>query len=146
MVDLAPEASLENDIDDISSSGSCAKYIPTSSCKNVTAGEGRLADCISGAVEAKEAGTASGAEPSVPEDCTEDVYQYYINRNTNINKNIPLARACKNDVSKMCNGSALALFGEQEVNIVVCLKESKDAVSAACQREVFKLIKEVSAA
>jgi hypothetical protein len=146
IVDSAPAATLENDVDDVNAYGACAKYTAASSCKKVARGEGRLAECISGAVEAKEAGTAESSEVPVPEDCQEEVYQYYINRNPNINKNIPLARACKADVAKMCNGSALALFGEQEVNIIVCLKESKDAVSPPCQREVYKLIKEVRGA
>jgi Golgi apparatus protein 1 len=45
----------------------------------------------------------SAGAPSVADACREAVYQFKISRNANINHNVPLAKACKDDAEMYCN-------------------------------------------
>eukprot|EP00882_Tetradesmus_deserticola_P009845 GHRQ01010403.1.p1 GENE.GHRQ01010403.1~~GHRQ01010403.1.p1 ORF type:complete len:576 (+),score=223.19 GHRQ01010403.1:287-2014(+) len=135
-VELAPEADVQNDIDDIDVQGKCKEFLSSSVCKDVEAGEGGVANCISEAISAAEAGE-EGAE-NVPDDCQEDVYQFMITRGKNINANIPLAKACKADAEKLCKNTWV--FGPTaEGRIIACLREDKDKLSKACKAEVYKV-------
>ncbi|GBF91163.1 2-C-methyl-D-erythritol 2,4-cyclodiphosphate synthase [Raphidocelis subcapitata] len=136
VVELAPEVDVEHG-DDIDPAGACAAFISSSSCKDVDAGEGQLAECISDLISEAEGEQESGSPAeAVPDACQGAVYDYYIKRSKNINANLPLAKACKEDALRHCNKTWF--FGAGEGQIIACLIETKDAVSPDCRGQVFK--------
>eukprot|EP00775_Hariotina_reticulata_P012795 gene12795-12923_t len=142
VVEAAPEADVQNGIDDLDvATGKCKDLYSASSCKDVTPGEGAVAECISELLSAADAGEP-GAE-LVPEDCQEEVYQFIIIRGKNINANIPLARACKADADKLC-GSSYFIGGTADGQVTQCLREQADKLSKACAKEIFKVQKAIA--
>ncbi|KAJ9518654.1 hypothetical protein QJQ45_018663 [Haematococcus lacustris] len=168
---LAPEAELINNIDDIDSAGNCEPEAKLY-CSDVNAGEGRLADCLSDQIaESETDSSASGelhkfcwalsggmlqglfhgvmtwhahssCEGSVSDACREDVYQFKIQRSTNINLNVPLARACKVDAEQHCN--ITWFFGFRAGQVITCLRDVKDLLAPACKRQVFAIQKDAA--
>ncbi|KAG1656262.1 hypothetical protein FOA52_011910 [Chlamydomonas sp. UWO 241] len=132
IVDFAPDADVTND-DDIDEEGKCAKEVKTY-CDDVDEGEGKLADCISDAIAEGE--TGGDSTPTISDPCREEVFQYKIARSTNINKNVPLAKACKADAIKFCN--VTWFFGYKAGQVVSCLRDVKAQLTKKCQAEVFK--------
>ncbi len=55
---------------------------------------------------------------SVPDECQEELYRYYVNRGSNINKNVPLATACKADAEKYCKN----LLDTGAGAVIACLR------------------------
>jgi len=141
-VSAAPAAELINGIDDITASGNCVEEAKKL-CDGEAPGEGRLAKCISNEIAASEVAGSTEATSSVSEACREEVYQFYVQRNTNINKNVPLARACKTDAQKHCD--VTWFFGYKAGNIISCLSEIKDKLSPACGKEIFEVLETQSA-
>lgn len=133
IISFVPAVVLDNDDDLNTATGSCAKVANTA-CKDVEAGEGRVADCISDLIAEQETQQASGGTATVlvPDACIEEVLQYRIDRSTSINKNLPLARACKDDAIKHCNNGANAAD-----LIIPCLRGRKNSLQAACKRQLF---------
>ncbi|WIA10935.1 hypothetical protein OEZ85_011100 [Tetradesmus obliquus] len=135
-VELAPEADVQNDIDDIDVQGKCKDFLSSSVCKDLEPGEGAVANCISEGIAAAEVGEESAE--TVPDECQEDVYQFMITRGKNINANLPLAKACQADAEKLCKNTWV--FGPTaEGRIIACLREEKGKLSKACAAEVFKM-------
>lgn len=136
-ISFAPEVDLENGIDDIDTDdGSCKAEIKNY-CSDVEAGEGKLADCLSEQIAQSEVGDDSTDSVSVSDECRETVYQFKIRRDSNINANIPLAKACKVDAEKFCN--VTWFFGYKSGQIIACLRDIKKKLSPKCEREVFKV-------
>ncbi|GFH23194.1 uncharacterized protein HaLaN_20773, partial [Haematococcus lacustris] len=77
-------------------------------------------------------------KPNISDACREEVYQYKIQRNSNINRNIPLARACKVDADKFCN--VTWFFGWKQGQIISCLKDVQKQLSKPCKVQVFKVM------
>ncbi|KAJ9517943.1 hypothetical protein QJQ45_004245 [Haematococcus lacustris] len=84
----------------------------------------------------------SAGEGSVSDACREDVYQFKIQRSTNINLNVPLARACKVDVEQHCN--ITWFFGYRAGQVITCLRDVKDLLAPACKRQVFAIQKDAA--
>lgn len=135
-VKLAPEADLINGVDDIDPSGNCVVEVKKY-CGELTAGEGRLANCLSDQIAESESVDSEEGTDTISDSCREDVYQYKILRNTNINLNVPLAKACKIDAEKFCNVSWF--FGYKTGQVISCLRDIKDRLAPACQRLVFRV-------
>ncbi|KAG2498297.1 hypothetical protein HYH03_003558 [Edaphochlamys debaryana] len=136
-IDFAPAAEVVNN-DDIDPTGNCLPEI-TKHCNDTQAGEGALADCVSDLIaEAEVQDLESDSDPvDVTDACREEVYQYKISRNANINRNIPLAKACKVDADKHCN--ITWFFGYKSGQIISCLREIKELLAPACAKQIFKL-------
>ncbi|KIZ00875.1 hypothetical protein MNEG_7090 [Monoraphidium neglectum] len=120
VVAAAPEAEVEND-DDIDPQGDCADFIPSSSCKDVDFGDGRVAECLSQIIAAAEAADTEAEGESVPIACASELATFFIKRSKNINANVPLARACKADAERLCNNTYL-FGGKTEGQVISCLK------------------------
>ncbi len=57
-------------------------------CKDVTAGEGRLAACLTKRIKEAKKGNVAGRK--VSDKCADDIAKYKIDRSTNINKDLAL--------------------------------------------------------
>ncbi|PNH09949.1 Golgi apparatus protein 1 [Tetrabaena socialis] len=136
-ISFAPAAQVANH-DDIDPTGNCLPEVKKY-CADVTVGEGHIADCVSDLItEAEVSDAETDAEPvEVSDACREEVFQYKIGRNSNINKNIPLAKACKVDAEKHCN--ITWFFGYKSGQIISCLREIKEQLAPACGKQIFKL-------
>ncbi|GFR46876.1 hypothetical protein Agub_g8517 [Astrephomene gubernaculifera] len=136
-IEFAPAVEVLNN-DDIDLTGNCLNEIKKN-CDGIEAGEGRIADCVSDLIsEAELAESDSESDPvEVTDACREEVYQYKISRNSNINKNVPLAKACKIDAEKHCN--ITWFFGYKSGQIISCLREIKELLAPACAKQIFKL-------
>eukprot|EP00197_Chlamydomonas_leiostraca_P010927 CAMPEP_0202884756 /NCGR_PEP_ID=MMETSP1391-20130828/41312_1 /ASSEMBLY_ACC=CAM_ASM_000867 /TAXON_ID=1034604 /ORGANISM="Chlamydomonas leiostraca, Strain SAG 11-49" /LENGTH=982 /DNA_ID=CAMNT_0049567983 /DNA_START=167 /DNA_END=3115 /DNA_ORIENTATION=+ len=134
VVEFAPEAEVQWG-DDIDDEGKCEKEIEQY-CDDTEEGEGQLADCISDAITESENGEGDDL-PVISDECREEVFQYKISRNSNINKNVPLARACKMDADKFCN--VTWFFGYKAGQIISCLRDVKNQVSKNCKVQLFKV-------
>lgn len=127
-VPLAPAAEPLNGIDDIAlTSTACGQY-KDSLCKEVEAGEGRFADCILGVVQQRETEVAEGTKKADAQDpvsaaCIAEILQYRIDRSKNINLNLPLAKACKDDAANFCKAEA-ELYKDQPGAVISCLRRA----------------------
>jgi len=133
---FAPSAELINGNDDVTIEGNCAPEIKQL-CSDVTAGEGRIADCLSDQITESEMADSEDGTGAISDACREEVYQFKITRNANINLNIPLAKACKVDADKFCN--VTWFFGYKAGQVISCLRDVKDRLAPACSKQVFKV-------
>lgn len=69
-------------------------------CAAVKPGEGRLANCLAGELSVEGQAGHKGAK--ISDACKKDLTAFRIQRSTNINMDIPLAKACKADAEKHC--------------------------------------------
>ncbi|KAG2445817.1 hypothetical protein HXX76_000421 [Chlamydomonas incerta] len=138
-ISFAPSVEVANN-DDIDPTGNCLMEIKKH-CSDIEVGEGRIADCVSDLIaeaEVQEVEPEADTDPvEVSDACREEVYQYKISRNANINRNIPLAKACKIDADKHCN--ITWFFGYKSGQIISCLREVKELLAPACAKQIFKL-------
>ncbi|GIL97843.1 hypothetical protein Vretimale_3387, partial [Volvox reticuliferus] len=140
VVDFAPAANITFG-DDIDDEGKCATEIDTY-CDDVEEGDSKLADCISEQIAASEVPDTSGDVPEISDECREEVYAFKIQRNSNINANVPLAKACKADADKFCN--VTWFFGYKSGQVIACLRDVKTQVSKPCKQQLFKVMLEAA--
>ena len=69
-------------------------------CAAVKPGEGRLAKCLGGELSVEGQAGHTGAKISAT--CKQELTSFKIQRSTNINMDLPLAKACKADAEKFC--------------------------------------------
>ncbi len=69
-------------------------------CAAVKPGEGRLAKCLGDELTVE--GQAGGKGARMSEGCKKELTSFKIQRSTNINMDLPLAKACKADAEKFC--------------------------------------------
>ena len=69
-------------------------------CAAVKPGEGRLANCLGGELAVEGQAGHKGAK--ISDACKKELTGFKIDRSTNINMDIPLAKACKADAEKHC--------------------------------------------
>lgn len=137
VVKEAPEATLQNGDGDIATTGACEGDIDAL-CTDTPPGEGRLATCIATRMRNENRGNVSGRK--VSQACKEELQQFYTDRAKNVNLNLGLAAACKEDVSKFCEGQG----DKGEGAVLACLRRNRSNLSNACQVRVLKAM--VSAA
>jgi len=128
-----PAAELNAGTGDISTTGACSSDID-SFCVDVTPGAGRIADCLSGQI--KDADNVGDEARQVTSECQEELAAFKIDRATNINKDIPLAVACLEDIKKLCTKDDI--YPEEPAAILTCLREVKEELSSGCSEEVFR--------
>eukprot|EP00798_Chlamydomonas_sp_ICE-L_P023599 gene23599-9127_t len=88
-------------------------------CNDTKPGEGALSDCLSDIITESE--SEGESQLSVTDSCREAVYQFKIERDSNINHNVPLAKACKVDAEKNCN--VTWMFGYKAGQVIFCLRD-----------------------
>ncbi|KAG2452551.1 hypothetical protein HYH02_002788 [Chlamydomonas schloesseri] len=140
IVDFAPSANVTFG-DDIDDDGKCKKEIEEY-CDDVDEGDGQLADCISEQIAASEVPEDGDDVPDISDDCREEVFAYKVQRNSNINANVPLAKACKIDADKFCN--VTWFFGYKSGQVIACLRDVKSQVSKPCKQQLFKVMLEAA--
>ncbi len=69
-------------------------------CAAVKPGEGRLAKCLGDELAVEGQAGSKGSKMS--EGCKQELISFKIQRSTNINMDLPLAKACKADAEKFC--------------------------------------------
>jgi len=69
-------------------------------CAAVKPGEGRLAKCLGDELAVE--GQAGHKGVKISEGCKKELMSFKIQRSTNINMDLPLAKACKSDAEKFC--------------------------------------------
>ncbi|KAL4443753.1 hypothetical protein ABPG75_011490 [Micractinium tetrahymenae] len=134
IVEEAPVAELWNGDADVSTVGACEQDIDWF-CAKVEPGEGRLAACLSEQLE--EGAAADTVGHTVSEGCYEELSAFMVDRATNINKDVPLARACRDDVKKHC--SSKKYDRDSAADVLDCLRRMpKKKLSDKCARRVFE--------
>lgn len=134
----AGAAELANGNGDVSPTGPCAGDIKVI-CKDVGPGEGRLATCLTKRIRAQKQGNVVGRK--VSQKCQDDLAAFKIDRSKNVNKDTPLARACKDDASKFCKDVSDT---ESPGSVLACLRDKKSKVTAGCKTEVFRTQQEAN--
>ena len=71
-------------------------------CAAVKPGEGRLAKCMTDQLADEAKSGYAGTKTS--EACKKALSAFKIERSDNINRDLPLAKACKADAEKLCAG------------------------------------------
>ncbi|GAB4823102.1 hypothetical protein N2152v2_010148 [Parachlorella kessleri] len=133
----APKAKLFSGDGDVATNGDCEDDIDAR-CQGVKPGEGRLADCLGKQMEEQRKGNTKGKH--VSEECVKELSAFRIDRGSNINKNIPLARACRGDVIRLCRN---AFFNSTGPGLVLrCLKSQQESLSLICKQRLFKAMLE----
>ncbi|KAK9838535.1 hypothetical protein WJX81_005974 [Elliptochloris bilobata] len=131
IVKEAPEAVLASGTADVATTGTCAGDVENF-CTGTKPGEGRLAACLTKQQTEEEKGNIEGK--TLTDECKAELASFKIDQGENINKNLPLAAACKDDASKLC--------ADQDPNdpvaVLACLRELKDQVSQPCKDQVFE--------
>lgn len=102
-------------------------------CKDIKPGEGRIAACLTNQQNEEAKGNVVGKK--ISKDCNQELREFKIDRGVNINKDLPLARACVRDVSKYCNGTNV--YPEPGA-ILTCLREVKPKLEQGCREEVHR--------
>jgi|UniRef100_A0A7S1X9L8 Golgi apparatus protein 1 len=132
----APPAVLNAGDGDVSTTGSCATDIDAF-CVDITPGGGRIADCLTGQLREEDNGGGEGA--ALSDDCKDELAEFKADRSTNINKDLPLATSCREDVAKFCTKEFLM---PEPGAVLTCLREVKDELSQACSSEVFRTMED----
>uniref|UniRef100_A0A061QLM5 Golgi apparatus protein 1 n=1 Tax=Tetraselmis sp. GSL018 TaxID=582737 RepID=A0A061QLM5_9CHLO len=135
VVKQAPAAVLNAGDGDVSTTGACATDID-SFCVDVTPGGGRIAECLTGHLkEAEKSKKAEAGSGGLSTDCLDELAEFKADRSTNINKDLPLATACKDDAKKFCTEEYVM---PESGSVLTCLREVKNQLSQACASEVFR--------
>lgn len=137
VVKEAPGATLQNGNGDISTTGTCEADIDAL-CAGVPPGEGRLATCITTRLRNEDRGNVSGRK--VAQACRMELRNFYADRSKNINLNLGLAMACKEDVGTLCSNQG----DRGEGAVLACLRRYRSKLSKSCYLKVLKAM--VSAA
>lgn len=141
IIEFAPEANV-TDVDDMSDDGACSLEIKKY-CEDVEEGEGKLGDCLSDAITESEFPEDGKDVPVISDACREEVYKFKIERDSNINKNIPLAKACKVDAEKLCN--VTWFFGYKSGQVIACLRDYRLQVNKNCRKQLLKVMMDAAA-
>lgn len=135
----APPAVLNAGDGDVSTTGACSADID-SFCVDITPGGGRISDCLTGQIKQAEKMKDAAGE-GLSDDCLDELAEFKADRSTNINKDLPLATACKEDARKLCTPEYVM---PEPGAVLTCLREIKDQLSQACSSEVFRTQEEAA--
>jgi len=105
----------------------------------VQPGSSRISSCLTNILNGEEKGNDSGRR--VSEECKKDVETFKVERSTNINLDLKLAEACKDDVTKFCPADKMP---NEDGAVISCLREVKDKLSSMCQAEVQRTQEQAS--
>eukprot|EP00897_Mesotaenium_endlicherianum_P000593 jgi/Mesen1/10534/ME000083S10041 len=127
--------------EDIKADGNCSAAIKLY-CKDIAAGDGALATCITIRVQFEKAGNDDKATP-VSDECKAEVRAFKVEMYKDIVLDKKMARSCKKDIQKYCDDDFLY---PEPGNIVACLREVNQVnqVEAACKKEIFRAQQEAA--
>lgn len=132
IIESAGSVNLLNGNGDLDSEGRCQSDVKAF-CKDVSFGEGRVLACLVKRIRAQNSGNVVGTK--VKKKCINEISDFRGERSVNINHDVPLARACKDDAAKMCpKASDINSPG----STLACLRDSKSKLGNACKNEVFR--------
>ena len=122
LVSVDPPALLHAGTGDLATNGPCEAELDAA-CSDVRPGEGRLAECLIGALVD---GGASGSPLTASPPCRAELLAFASERADNVNADVPLADACAGDLEAFCADV------EDEFSLLGCLREAKDDLTPAC--------------
>eukprot|EP00884_Botryococcus_braunii_P022595 jgi/Botrbrau1/9019/Bobra.0148s0119.1 len=125
-----PQAEIASGTGDVSVTEGCSDDVDTF-CPEVKPGEGRMAKCF-GDQLAEEAKKDYNNEKKLSAECKKELDAFLKGRSENINKDLPLAKACLGDVEKLCANI------QNEMSVLACLRQNKEKLSTGCSDEVFQ--------
>ncbi|BDA41257.1 probable Golgi apparatus protein 1 [Coccomyxa sp. Obi] len=126
----APIGVLPSGTGDVATTGACAGDVENF-CATVKPGEGRLAICLTKQQDEEAKGNIEGK--TLTDDCKGELAAFKIELGESINKNLALAKACKEDATKLCADQDPT----DPVAVLACLRDLKDSLSATCSAEIF---------
>eukprot|EP00798_Chlamydomonas_sp_ICE-L_P012178 gene12178-15298_t len=133
IIESAGEALLWANTGDVAAGGACKNDIKKS-CKDIIVGEGKIAACLTKVHRATRLGNTAGTK--LGPKCLTELTDFKIDKSSNINKDIPLATACKDDVAKFCPKVS---DDKSPGSVVACLRATKSKLTTpACKAEVFR--------
>lgn len=138
IIPSAGETTLVNGIGDVKPDGACKADVKAL-CKDVSPGDDRLLLCLVKRIKQAQQGNVAGR--SVSDKCQQDVANYRMERSKHINRDVALARACKDDAEKLCKS---AKDSTTPGSVLQCLRSSSKKVSAACKGELWRTQAEVA--
>mmetsp|Transcript_65400 Transcript_65400/g.206681 ORF Transcript_65400/g.206681 Transcript_65400/m.206681 type:complete len:311 (-) Transcript_65400:2281-3213(-) len=107
-------------------------------CSTTEVGENRLRDCLTKQQEAESKGNVDGKTLSEP--CKVELKEFKVVESTNINLDVGMAGACKEDADKFCKDAA---NWDEPGPVIACLREVKEEIGEACLAHIFLQEKEV---
>ena len=97
-------------------------------------GENRIRDGLLNQKNEELTGNAVGR--TVSKDCYKELFVFLMDESTNINKDIPMAKACKKDVKKHCKNEPAG--SSVSAPYIPCLREVKDELTPSCEKHVYQ--------
>ena len=79
---------------------------------------------------------ANAVGRTVSKDCYKELFVFLMDESTNINKDIPMAKACKKDVKKHCKNEPAG--STVSAPYISCLREVKDELTPSCEKHVYQ--------
>lgn len=137
IVDVAPEVELSNGDGDVSTTNNCTVDIDVF-CTDITPGEGRLAKCLKEQLAEERLGNSQGR--SVSEACKFELKSFEYLRATNINLNIPYAKACASDIAEHCEDVTEDDGEDATILIQNCLRKKKYQIGTSCRKELTTVL------
>ncbi|KAK9857617.1 hypothetical protein WJX84_000703, partial [Apatococcus fuscideae] len=126
----APPAVLTSGVGDVSIFGDCRQEVQ-SFCVSIPPGQSRVSRCLSEQEAQEEKGNIAGKKLS--ENCKRELQNFKMEQAENVNANVPLAKACKEDATKFCKDADLKDPGF----VLACLRDNIEALADTCKNEVF---------
>mmetsp|Transcript_65396 Transcript_65396/g.206650 ORF Transcript_65396/g.206650 Transcript_65396/m.206650 type:complete len:286 (-) Transcript_65396:2281-3138(-) len=133
----ADPVDLQSGTGDVSTTDDCADDIKEF-CSTTEVGENRLRDCLTKQQEAESKGNVDGKTLSEP--CKVELKEFKVVESTNINLDVGMAGACKEDADKFCKDAA---NWDEPGPVIACLREVKEEIGEACLAHIFLQEKEV---
>ncbi|OXR39617.1 hypothetical protein B7C42_08315 [Nocardia cerradoensis] len=90
-----------------------------------------MAICLTKQQDEEAKGNIEGK--TLTDDCKGELAAFKIELGESINKNLALAKACKEDATKLCADQDPT----DPVAVLTCLRDLKDSLSATCSAEIF---------
>mmetsp|Transcript_65397 Transcript_65397/g.206659 ORF Transcript_65397/g.206659 Transcript_65397/m.206659 type:complete len:905 (-) Transcript_65397:279-2993(-) len=134
----ADPVDLQSGTGDVSTTDDCADDIKEF-CSTTEVGENRLRDCLTKQQEAESKGNVDGKTLSEP--CKVELKEFKVVESTNINLDVGMAGACKEDADKFCKDAA---NWDEPGPVIACLREVKEEIGEACLAHIFLQEKEAA--
>lgn len=131
IVEESDEVELTAGDGDIDTSGACEEDIQIF-CPQVKPGLSHIAECLDNQV-ADEVDGRSEFTARVSDGCKDELFQFKVQLSTNINFNVPMAKACKSDAKKFCDYTKDLKFPGK---VIACLRENKPDLTNKCQEKI----------
>lgn len=128
---LAPAVLLAAGTGDVDTTGPCQEDIQIF-CPSVKPGAMQVAECLSNQI-ADETEGRSEFTAQVTEACKQAILAVKMQLVTNINFDVKMSAACKDDAASVCKYTESL---EYPAKVIACLREQKARLSGKCQTQV----------